>query len=38
LADYHRRLAELERASGGPIRPIPVEVIPPGTAPTGRAK
>jgi outer membrane protein, heavy metal efflux system len=33
LADYHRRLAELERASGGPISPGPIESIPPGALP-----
>ena len=34
LADYHRRLAELERASAGPILPSPAETIPPGPTPS----
>jgi outer membrane protein TolC len=34
LADYHRRLAELERASGGPLpATAPPETIPPGPRP-----
>ncbi len=37
LADYHRRLAELERVSGGPMTSGPPETIPRGAPPTGNA-
>jgi outer membrane protein, heavy metal efflux system len=36
LADYHRRLAELERVSGGPILTAPPETIPRGLPPSGK--
>ena len=35
LADYHRRLAEMERVSGGPITSGQPETIPRGAPPTG---
>jgi outer membrane protein, heavy metal efflux system len=38
LADYHRRLAELERASGGPILSNPPETIPRGVPPSDKPR
>jgi outer membrane protein TolC len=38
LADYHRRLAELERATAGPILPAPPEAIPPGATPSRKPR
>ncbi len=36
LGNYHRRLAELERVSGGPILTAPPETIPRGLPPSGK--